>query len=67
MDGENLTEAGAALRNDIEAETDALDAAPWDHLGAERTERLVELGKALTRTLVGNGAFPAQGVFAGGK
>ncbi len=67
MDGENLTEAGAALRNDIEAETDALDAAPWDHLGAERTERLVELGKALTRTLVVNGAFPAQGVFAGGK
>ena len=30
MDGDGLTEAGVALRAQIEAETDALDAAPWD-------------------------------------
>ena len=49
------------MRAEIEAETDALDAAPWDHLGAERTARLVELGKALTRRSSANGAFSAPG------
>jgi hypothetical protein len=34
------------------------------HLGAERTERVAELGGALTGRLLANGAFPA-GVFAG--
>jgi hypothetical protein len=67
MTGEQLTEAGAAQRAEIEANTDALDAAPWEHLGAERTARLVELGKHLTRTIVANGAFPGQGVFAGAR
>ena len=42
-----------------------LDAAPWAHLGAERTARVIELGKGFARTLVGNGAFGA-GVFARG-
>ncbi len=51
-------------RAPIEAETDELSSAPWDHLGEERTERVVELGKELTRHIVGNGAFPADGVFA---
>ncbi len=67
MDGAQLTEAGVAQRAEVEATTDALDAAPWEHLGAERTARLVELGKGLTRIIVTNGAFPGQGVFAGGK
>ncbi len=67
MDGEQLTEAGAAQRAEVEAMTDALDAAPWEHLGPERTARLVELGKGLTRIIIANGAFPAQGVFAGGR
>ncbi len=67
MDGDQLTEAGVAQRAEVEAMTDALDAAPWEHLGAERTARLVELGKGLTRIIVANGAFPAQGVFAGGR
>ena len=65
MSGDQLTDAGIAQRAEIEAETDALDAAPWDHLGVERTARLVELGKAMTRTIVGNGAFSVPGVFAG--
>lgn len=67
MDGTQLTEAGVALRAGIEAETDALSSSPWDRLGAERTQRVVELGKQLSRTIVANGAFPAQGVFASPK
>ena len=67
MAGDQLTEAGSTHRAEIEAMTDELDAAPWEHLGAERTARLVELGKGLTRLIVANGAFPAHGVFAGQK
>ena len=66
MDGGRLTEPGAAMRAAIEAETDELSSAPWDHLGEERTQRVVELGKQLSRHLVGNGAFPAD-VFASAK
>lgn len=58
-----LTAAGQRLRADLEAATDRLAAAPWLTLGVERTQRLVELGKALSREAVGNGAFP-PGVFA---
>jgi hypothetical protein len=64
MDGAGLTEAGAALRASVEAQTDTLDAAPWAHLGPERTARYIDLGKALSRTVVANGAFPRSGVFA---
>jgi helix-turn-helix protein len=64
MDGNALTAEGSALRATIEAETDELDTPPWHHLGAERTARVIELGKSLSRTVVGNGAFPASGVFA---
>jgi helix-turn-helix protein len=63
MDADGLTASGAQLREQIEAETDRLDAAAWQGLGTERTERLIELGKALSRIVVGNGAFPAD-VFA---
>jgi hypothetical protein len=65
MDGDRLTAAGAQLRAEVEAQTDALDAAPWQHLGADRTSRLIDLGKGLSRLIIGNGAFPAKGVFAG--
>ena len=63
MDADGLTPEGTALRVRVEAETDRLDEAPWQHLGPVGTERLIELGKALSRTVVSNGAFPA-GVFA---
>ncbi|MGY1813940.1 SCO6745 family protein [Blastococcus sp. SYSU D00820] len=58
-----LTEAGTALRAQIEADTDALAEAPWRHLGAERTARVTEVGRALSGRLVAAGAYPA-GVFA---
>ncbi|MEV6329470.1 hypothetical protein [Streptomyces sp. NPDC051909] len=54
-----LTEAGAALRESLEAETDRLDAAPYEHLGAEGTARLTELAKGFLVTAAGAGAFPA--------
>jgi hypothetical protein len=38
-----LTEAGRALRQDVEDRTDAAAEAPWAALGDERTDRLAEL------------------------
>jgi hypothetical protein len=58
-----LTEAGVALRAEIEAGTDELSAAPWVHLGPERNTRVVELGRGLSARLVAAGAYPA-GVLA---
>jgi hypothetical protein len=63
MDADGLTAEGLALRVRVEAETDRLDAAPWQRLGPQRTTRLIELGKGLSRIVAGNGAFPAD-VFA---
>jgi hypothetical protein len=63
LDDAGLTAEGEDVRARVEAATDALGAAPWVHLGAERTARVIQLGKGLSRTLVANGAFPA-GVFA---
>lgn len=55
-----LTEAGTGLRESVEAETDRLDAAPYEHLGAAGVERLTELGRGFLVTAVGAGAFPAD-------
>ncbi len=57
VDDAGLTDDGKALRARIEAATDAVSAAPWQHLGAERTERVMELAKGLARTMVAGGAF----------
>ncbi len=62
-DGLALSEAGRALRAEIEAETDELSMEPWHRLGPERSDRLIELGKPLSKLALANGAFPA-GVFA---
>jgi len=61
-----LTQQGVALRAELEVETDELAAAPWEHLGAERTARVVELGKALSTRIAAAGAYPA-GLFAGSR
>ncbi|WP_406334813.1 SCO6745 family protein [Streptomyces sp. NBC_00203] len=53
-----LTEAGVALRNEIEARTDRLDRAPYEHLGAAGVERLTELAKGILMTALAAGAFP---------
>jgi hypothetical protein len=55
-----LTERGVALREEIEAETDRLDRAPYEHLGAEGVARLTELGAGFARAALMAGAFPAD-------
>ncbi|MFJ3669922.1 hypothetical protein ACIPSE_26030 [Streptomyces sp. NPDC090106] len=53
-----LTEEGTDLRRAIETETDRLDRAPYEHLGAEGVARLTELGTGFARTALMAGAFP---------
>ncbi|MER7823330.1 hypothetical protein ABTX85_12300 [Streptomyces sp. NPDC096097] len=54
----DLTEEGTALRERLESDTDRLDAAPYEHLGADGLARLTELGGALVLKAVTAGAFP---------
>jgi len=49
-DGE-LTTGGRALRDDIEAQTDAAARAPYDTLGTDKTERLVEIATPFARSV----------------
>ncbi|MFD3652938.1 hypothetical protein [Streptomyces sp. NPDC058620] len=59
LDGEGeLTEAGVALRAGLEEATDRMDAAPYEHLGAEGVERLTELGRGYLFAAASTGAFP---------
>jgi hypothetical protein len=58
-----LTGAGVALRDRLEAATETAARGPWTRLGPEKTARLEELGRGLTRRVVEAGAFP-DGVFA---
>lgn len=62
--GGELTERGAAQRQRIEEQTDALALAPWVHLGDQKAERLRGLGRELADKALAEGAIPA-GVFAG--
>ncbi|MFE9698335.1 hypothetical protein [Streptomyces sp. NPDC006270] len=55
-----LTEAGTALRAEVEEATDRMDIAPYEHLGAEGVERLTELGRGFLSTAAAAGAFPAS-------
>jgi hypothetical protein len=55
--GGALTDAGQQLRAGIEAQTDKAAAAPYEHLGADKTQRLVELAgpraKSITKQVFG--------------
>ncbi|MER6317607.1 hypothetical protein ABT237_28165 [Streptomyces sp. NPDC001581] len=53
-----LTDKGVALRDQLEHDTDRLDAAPYEHLGEAGLARLTELGGALVVKAVTAGAFP---------
>jgi hypothetical protein len=53
-----LTEAGQALRAEVEADTDRMASAPWRHLGDERTEEVIRIAKAMSRAVAAAGAFP---------
>lgn len=63
--GNELTDEGKQLREKVEQHTDELAAAPWAHLGAEGTERLVALGKSLSKQVARAGAFPGHAFAAG--
>ncbi|MEU3504882.1 hypothetical protein ABZ726_30575 [Streptomyces hundungensis] len=58
-DGE-LTEAGAALRAELEDRTDRLDRAPYELLGDHDVARLTELAKGFVVTAALAGGFPAD-------
>ncbi|MDJ1131078.1 SCO6745 family protein [Streptomyces iconiensis] len=58
-DGE-LTERGTALRQRLEEDTDRLDRAPYELLGAEGVARLTELASGFVKTALEAGAFPAD-------
>ncbi|MFG2997799.1 hypothetical protein [Streptomyces sp. NPDC048340] len=58
-DGE-LTDEGKAVREALEADTDRLDAAPYEHLGAAGLARLAELGGGFVMRAIGAGAFPGD-------
>ncbi|MFF5727742.1 hypothetical protein [[Kitasatospora] papulosa] len=53
-----LTGTGTALRAELEAATDRMDAAPYEHLGADGVERLTELGRVFLFAAASAGAFP---------
>ncbi|HET6817290.1 MAG TPA: hypothetical protein VFH66_08725 [Mycobacteriales bacterium] len=46
-----LTDRGQAVRAGIEAQTDAAAAAPYDHLGPERTQELIDLVRPWARAI----------------
>ncbi|MFD7744358.1 hypothetical protein ACFV2V_02095 [Streptomyces sp. NPDC059698] len=54
-----LTDAGTALRAEVEEATDRMDVAPYAHLGADGVERLTELARRFLFTAAAAGAFPA--------
>jgi hypothetical protein len=59
-----LSPAGQVQREHIEEQTDQTAAPPWQHLGDERTEEVIRIGKAMTRAVLSAGALPRDGVFA---
>jgi hypothetical protein len=62
VDDAGLTDEGKQVRARVEAATDAMSATPWEHLGPERTDRVVELAKGLARRMVAAGAFSNGGL-----
>jgi hypothetical protein len=58
-----LTEAGQALRAQVEEDTDRMAVAPWEYLGEQRTEEVIRIGKVMSRTVLKAGAIPRLGVF----
>ncbi|MEO6317668.1 MAG: hypothetical protein ABIP36_02690 [Acidimicrobiales bacterium] len=52
-----FTDAGAALRQHIEDQTDALAMAPWEGLGEEGCDELRTLVRPLSKAIVEGGTF----------
>lgn len=58
--GGELTARGQEVREALELETDRLDAAPYEHLGAAGLARLAEIGGGFTKKAIAAGAFPGD-------
>lgn len=53
-----FTPAGLAVRQAVEERTDKLAMPPWNHLGEEKTRRLLRLVRPLSETIVAQGGIP---------
>ena len=56
-EGDALTDAGLALRAQIETTTDQLAVAPWRTLGDEACDRLRSLVRPFSKAIVASGVF----------
>ncbi|MFD5061126.1 MULTISPECIES: hypothetical protein [unclassified Streptomyces] len=63
----SATEAGRALRAEVERRTDEQAAAPWRALGEGERERLVELLGPLWVAAIGSGLLPSETTLGIGK
>ncbi|MFF7446208.1 MULTISPECIES: hypothetical protein [unclassified Streptomyces] len=61
------TEAGRALRDQVERDTDRLAAAPWQVLGQTDTDRLVELLGDYWVAVLSSGLLPSETTLGIGK
>ncbi|MBC9716760.1 hypothetical protein H9Y04_29925 [Streptomyces sp. TRM66268-LWL] len=61
------TEAGRALRAEVERHTDEAAAAPWRALGAARVDELAELLGEFWVAALGSGLLPAENTLGIGK
>ncbi|MFI8291762.1 hypothetical protein ACIGBL_21745 [Streptomyces sp. NPDC085614] len=61
------TDAGRALRAEVERRTDELAVAPWEALGAEATDRLSGLLGGPWLAALGSGLLPAENTLGIGK
>ncbi|MEU3224135.1 hypothetical protein ABZ695_13380 [Streptomyces sp. NPDC006976] len=57
---DELTDAGTALRKELEEATDRMDLGPYEHLGGPGVARLTELGRGFLATAWAAGAFPSD-------
>lgn len=57
---DTLTTEGAAVHQGVEDTTDLRALAPWEHLGQDGCDRLLELGKPLSRRIVERGGIPTR-------
>jgi hypothetical protein len=61
------TDAGRALRQEVERHTDELAAAPWRALGPDDTGRLADLLGEFWVAVLGSGLLPSETTLGIGK
>ncbi|WMX48960.1 hypothetical protein RGF97_19995 [Streptomyces roseicoloratus] len=61
------TDAGRALRAEVERRTDELAAAPWAALGPEATDRLADLLGGPWLTVIASGLLPSENTLGIGR